>query len=257
MVIRGSFILSEIAFMFLQQPAPTGFELRFSVGPFPVEVHPLFWLVGLILVGQSAVSTNVGQPVANLLGAVGLMFVSILIHELGHSVAMAFYGIRSRIVLYALGGMAIPVGSRLGFSHKGMWDQVVIAFAGPLAQFLVLGLLLGAAMMGLAPSPGDPDDAAIVNWALLFWVAVFVNSVWPVLNLLPVLPLDGGRICQGILRMFQGHHQGDISTLWVSVIMGVMLAVFLIQAGFFFFGIFMVMITIQNFQTLQHGSGRW
>ncbi len=237
--------------MFLQDPAETGYEVRFKIFGVPVMVHPFFWLVALILVGNAAVSYRDGIVVLNVVAAVGVVFVSILIHELGHSVAMAWYGIPSRIVLYAMGGMAIPTSYGQKAFRRGLWDQIVIAFAGPLAQFIVLGLLfLMSAFVVIPPN-------AVVSLICVFNIAFFCNLIWPLLNLVPILPLDGGRICQGFTRILQGNYQGDITALWISVIAGVVLGVFAFQANFFLFGVLLIYITIQNFQELQQGSSRW
>lgn len=237
--------------MFLQPMGETGYELRFSVLGIPVMVHPFFWLMPLLFFGQMAVSQQDGIPIVNLVAAVAAVFFSLMVHELGHSIAMAFYGIRSRIVLYAMGGMAIPMNAAVGFSRRGMWDQVVISFAGPLAQFLLLGLLL--VVWFFVPIPPTP----VVSLSMVLVVLVFCNLVWPVFNLMPILPMDGGHICQGIARMVQGRYQGDITALWISVIAGVVLVVLAFQYGLFFAGIFLAMMTLQNFQELQQGGRRW
>ena len=87
--------------MFLfQEPPPTQYDLRFTVAGIPVRVHPLFWLIALLL-GAA------GDPL--LLPAwVLVIFVSILIHELGHALAFRRVGQDSRIVLHMAGGLTIP-----------------------------------------------------------------------------------------------------------------------------------------------------
>lgn len=228
----------------------TGFELRFRIFGIPVTVHPFFWLMALILFGNEVVSSRTGHPVLNLLGMLVIVFVSILVHELGHSALMAWYRIRSEIVLYAMGGYAIPVGGR-GII-RGLWDQVWISLAGPVAQFLLLGLIF-LWVWFIPPLP--PNN--FVSYATLVGVAVYCNLVWPIFNLLPILPLDGGRICQAFCRMFQGHFQGDITALWISIILGSVLVAMSFQYHCFNCGIFLIFLTIQNFQELQQRVGRW
>jgi stage IV sporulation protein FB len=228
----------------------TGYEIRFRIFGIRVTVHPFFWLMALILFGGSVVSVPDGHPVLNLVGMMAIVFLSILVHELGHSAMMAWYRIRSEIVLYGMGGYAQPIGGR-GIS-RGLWDQVLISFAGPLAQFILLGLV----WLFVAYVPPIPENG-FVSYASLVFVAVVCNLVWPIFNLLPILPLDGGRICQGIARMIQGHYQGDVTALWISIITGGVLIALSFQYGSFFTGIFLIYITIQNFQELQQRSGRW
>ncbi len=253
--------------MFLRQPSPTGYEIKFRIFGISVEVHPFFWIAGLIFVGQSAVTFSVGNKLVNLIAAMLIFFLSILIHELGHSIAMAFYGIHSRIVLYAFGGMAIPIGRLPGKFHNSMWDQIVISAAGPFAQFCVLGLiilsgLLGGVDFGLSRSfpfltfeyLGPPVIAGLSVW-LALWVAIFVNFIWPLFNLLPILPLDGGRICQGLCQIYQGNHRGVVASLWVSVVTGVFLVILLFQAQEIYMALFIGYLTYQSLQELQSGRG--
>lgn len=228
----------------------TGYEIRFRIFGIPVTVHPFFWLAALVLFGSGVVSVRDGHPVLNLFGMMAIVFVSILVHELGHSAMMAWFRIRSEIVLYAMGGYARPTGGR-GFS-RGLWDQILIAFAGPLAQFILCGMVW--LLANYAP-PVPPNS--YLSYRVLIGVALYCNLVWPLLNLLPILPLDGGHICQGFTRMIQGHYQGDVTALWISIITGGVLAVLAFQYQIFFGGIFLIYITIQNFQSLQQHSGRW
>lgn len=228
----------------------TGFEIRFRIFGIPVTVHPFFWLMALILFGNEVVTFPDGHPILNLLGMLVIVFISILVHELGHSALMAWYRIRSEVVLYAMGGYAMPVGGR-GIS-RGLWDQVWISLAGPVAQFLLLGLVY---LCDWSLPPVPPNN--YVSYYVLRLVAVYCNLVWPILNLLPILPLDGGRICQAFCRMFQGHYQGDITALWISIILGSVLVAMSFQYQLYASGIFLIYLTIQNFQELQQRVGRW
>src|SRR6516225_592395 len=96
-----------------------------------VRVHPMFWLV-TVLMGWA----NRDHGFAYLLLWVVCIFVSILIHELGHVVMGIVFGSRGRIVLYSFGGLAI--GSA---NVRNRWERIAVLFAGPCAGFLFLGLL--------------------------------------------------------------------------------------------------------------------
>ena len=67
---------------------------------------------------------------------IGVAFVSILVHELGHAVIMRRFGSNARIVLHSFGGLAIPEGS-LGFGRsyhrRSSNEQIYISLAGPFA----------------------------------------------------------------------------------------------------------------------------
>ena len=94
--------------MFLSEPKRTGYDLNFSLLGFPCRVHPAFFILPLLfgrsfVGGANPVNTGVG-----LVLIAALFFVSILVHELGHAIAFRRFGIDSRIVLYWMGGLAIP-----------------------------------------------------------------------------------------------------------------------------------------------------
>jgi Zn-dependent protease/tetratricopeptide (TPR) repeat protein len=155
------------------------FSLRFSLVGFPVVVEPGFWVV-MALLGFNAYA---GAPLFLALWlAVG--FVSILLHELGHAVAMRHYGSGAHIRLQAFGGVT--------FSDRpfGRWQQVAVSVAGPAAGFLLGGLVVLAAMQW-------PPRTALA--AALVGMLKFANFGWGLLNLVPVPPLDGGHVLQGVV----------------------------------------------------------
>lgn len=194
--------------MFLTEPEETQFDLRWRMFGIDVRVHPLFWVISIVM-GWSAME----QGVAYLLLWIGCGFISILIHELGHMVMGMLFGSSGYIVLYGMGGLA--VGSRqLG----KRWQRIAVSFAGPLAGFLFLGAIY-VALLVVSPERAE---------AVYFWVArllgmnvtiseaagaftrenslvvdglrnlTFINLIWGLVNLLPVYPLDGGQISRDV-----------------------------------------------------------
>jgi len=122
----------------LSEPGRTEFDLNFSFLGFDVRVHPGFFIIS-VLFGRGLVSgPDINTGVGVLMG-VGIFFVSILVHELGHSLAFRHYGLHSRIVLHWMGGLAIP---ETGFGQRqasmNNYQRIVVSLAGPIA-----GLLLG------------------------------------------------------------------------------------------------------------------
>lgn len=114
--------------MFLQAPAPTPYDLRFQILGFPVRVSAWFWLGVLMLGYQSAASLNNGLEDTSpgmlpiLLVWIACVFVSILIHELGHTLAYRRFHVGSSIVLYHLGGLAIPGGEQQPAANDFAYD---------------------------------------------------------------------------------------------------------------------------------------
>jgi len=121
-----------------------------------------------------------------LSGAVGL-FVSIVIHELCHSLVAKYYELPMKgITLFIFGGVA-----EMGASHKGRRLNFLMAIAGPISSFLV-----GFAfyLIRLAGGGGWPMEAAGVL-AYLSWI----NWLLAIFNLVPAFPLDGGRVLRSAL----------------------------------------------------------
>lgn len=144
-----------------------------------------------------------------------LFFVSILLHELGHSVVAlrAGIGIRS-ITLFIFGGLA-----QLEKEPEDGAAELRIAIAGPLVSFaLAAGFHLVAAVEGLAPAA-----AAVARYLAL------INLVLAVFNLVPAFPLDGGRI----LRAALWSHLGKSRATRIASRAGSLFAFFLIFLGVF------------------------
>ncbi|HEU6443795.1 MAG TPA: site-2 protease family protein [Gaiellaceae bacterium] len=123
--------------------------------------------------------------------ASGLFFVAILAHELGHAVQARRDGMEIEgITLWLFGGVATFKGN---FPSAGA--ELRIALAGPLVT-LVLGVILSAAAIALALPPAVDGVVA--------WLG-YINFILLAFNLLPALPLDGGRV----LRAALWHWRGD------------------------------------------------
>jgi Zn-dependent protease len=245
--------------LLFQSPPPTRFDLRFSLAGISVRVHPLFWLIALLLGSTGDLLTI---PLWIL-----VVFVSILVHELGHALAFRFYGIRSQIVLHAMGGLTIPEATPWG----GGWasvspspkQEIVISLAGPFAGFafavLVMagvtlsgGSLLTSRLFGILPLPLTAIMPFGGNLLSIFvTMLLFVNVFWGIFNLLPVFPLDGGQVTRNALIQFDPMG-GVRKSLWVSVIAGgvIALAGFLLMRSIyiaFLFGL----LAFQSYQSLQ------
>jgi Zn-dependent protease len=170
--------------------------LRFRLGSIPVEVHPSHLLVSVALglTFQPRLNSQdpsyYGQVFTHVLSWVVIVFVSVLVHELGHALASRAFGYRPSIALVWLGGHTQPNAPGPIPWHR----DVLLTFAGPL-----FGLLLAVAAWGLrnAVAGQSPGAYAFFNWMMI------ANISWTVLNLMPVLPLDGGRISTALaMRLF-------------------------------------------------------
>jgi Zn-dependent protease len=246
--------------LLFQVPPPTRYDLRFNLAGFPVRVHPLFWLIAVLL-GYS--SGNILQ----ILVWVVVVFVSILVHELGHALAFRRYGISSQIILHFAGGLTVPEstlwGSRWANVALGPNQNIFISLAGPGAGFLFAGiviagvLLTGGAviptrLLGFIPVPGFamlPFGGELLSMFVtaLLWVNIF----WGVINLMPVYPLDGGSVARDVLLQVDPV-DGVRKSLWVSVIVGALIAlVAFFLLGSLYMAILFGFLAFQSYQSLQ------
>ena len=126
--------------MLLSEPGRTQGDLFFTFFGNPVRIHPFFWLIAVFLGDWDAKWG--GSPVIPLLVWVVVLLVSIFCHELGHALAMQWYGFRPRIILYGMGGLAVPEGGP-GFVERRSETvrQVVISAAGAVAGFVVAAVV--------------------------------------------------------------------------------------------------------------------
>ena len=205
--------------------------IRFSIFGIPVLVHPFFWIT-LALIG-GALGANSPDAILRVCLFLLAGFVSILVHELGHALTARKFGARSEIVLQAFGGYAAYSGVRLTRPQGFM-----VTAAGPAVQ-----ILLGLVLMQIIPRLPEMSPFGVYFLHTLVWISI----VWALLNLLPVLPLDGGRMLDSIL----GPERIRI-TLWVTVIVASLLAIVSWRAtGRILMPIFMGMFAWQAWQALR------
>ncbi len=170
----------------------------------PVRVHwSLVALLGIATVGAGVLG---GWREALRQGFWwGLLFGLVLLHEIGHLVVARLLRVPvSSILLWPLGGFTavqLPAG-RFG-------AEFAIALAGPAVNLLIA---MGLSAMGIGGgslrSPGD-------RWG--FWSTLWLfNLLLGVFNLLPVFPLDGGRIMRSLLAMGFGEGRGTRLALRVG-----------------------------------------
>lgn len=261
--------------MFMQQPGESPYDLQFNFAGFQTRISWTFWLMSVVLGydlarNVDAVFMGTSPGVLPLLAIWALcIMVSIMIHELGHTIAFRLFGIESTILLYHFGGLAIPIGARIGGRSPGRLsskEDLIIAAAGPAFQIgsAILVTLLAAAfgyrvqMLAWLPGPladiadrfgGNAIDSAATFALVNFYV--LPSIFWGVLNLLPVLPLDGGRIAQSVIMMNGGalHH-----ARYLSVIASVFVAIYAFQSNQMFLGIFFIWMGIDNYQAINPGS---
>ena len=165
-------------------PAP--YDLRFSLCGIPIRVHPIFWLSSVWLAWSPG-------RLDVVLVRVLCIFLAILVHEMGHALMTRRFGWQPEIVLYILGGYATSM-------RHSTWKDIAVSAAGPGAGFLLyfafwfFAAPVYLSAQHLAPQLFGPETlgSELLLDAIKF--SLFINFVWNAVNLLPILPLDGGQI---------------------------------------------------------------
>jgi membrane-associated protease RseP (regulator of RpoE activity) len=254
------------------EPTHTAYDVRWTMFGIPVRVHPMFWLIALFM-GSDLMKAGVQY----LLIWVGCLFVSILVHELGHVWMGQAFGSYGHIVLYGFGGLAI--GSNQLLSR---WQRIAVSFAGPLAGFVFLGvvllglwawdpdgfpsiLLMIKDELGLPIRDDDfqPGMRLQSNLMLLFTIQnlIFINLFWGLVNLLPVWPLDGGQISREVCEEVSPEG-GVAQSLGISLVCAVFLSLHCLlrrfgyqllplRIGSVFAAILFAILAWQSYQLLQ------
>ncbi len=146
-----------------------------ALGLFPVLIPGLatgaYWLLGA--------------------SAAVLLFASVLVHELSHSLVAQARGLPvSSITLFVFGGV-----SNIQTEPEDPGQEFLMAVVGPVSSLILAGIFWALFTIIAAPAPVQ---------ALLFYLAV-VNLILGVFNLLPGFPLDGGRVLRAIIWGITGN----------------------------------------------------
>jgi len=183
------------------------FKCRFHICELfgiPLYVDITFLFILLMMVSNFG-SLDFGFAMALVLA------ISITLHELGHSLTARAFGYHTNdITLSLLGGCA----SLIALPQKA-WQELLTAIAGPAVSF-VLSIL---AYLVLRFSPIENQ------WLFDVLYGVYVmNMMLGTFNLLPALPMDGGRVFRSALRMFMTR----VKATYIAMVVGRTLAVALV-----------------------------
>jgi Zn-dependent protease len=233
--------------MIFAEPGETRWDLRFRLGSIPVRVRPFFWLGTLLLAGLGPL-----EPMGIALWVLAV-FVSILVHELGHALAFRYYGSQPRIVLHGMGGLAAAESGYGAQSHR---SSIVISAAGPGAQLLLAALIAGGLFAAGYQSPlfgavigrGEPIPNHLL--AIFVFDLLVINVGWALVNLLPVHPLDGGQIARDLFEM-RDADQGLRRSLWLSAFAGFAAGVIGLWLGSLYIGILFFYLGAMNVLVLR------
>ena len=259
------------------EPAPTQADLHFRVFGVPVRVHPMFWVMVLIL---RVSGSGPVDPLETVLW-VAVVFVSILVHELGHAFLQHRFGGHPRITLLGFGGLA-----SCDDCDRSPRSQILISLAGPVAGFLfavavVILVRASGHLITFMPTLHGRDLSALaargfdafVEQPLLFASAFFepfasrplnnvvgdllqVNILWGLINLFPIYPLDGGRIARELFSL-GNPRQGIIQSLQLSIGAAALLAIWGLTRQSFYTALLFGYLAYNSYQTLRAYQQRY
>jgi Zn-dependent protease/CBS domain-containing protein len=199
---------------------PSGIVIARPFG-IPVYVSPYWFIIAgvFIVIYANDLSNSLHGGTRYLVAAafVVLLYLSVLVHELSHSVVARGYGLPvRRILLYPLGGI-----SEIEREPQTPVREFLVSAAGP-----VLSLLLGAAGWGLAQVFTTGISGSLVRQLMM------ANIIVGVFNLLPGLPLDGGRMLRAVVwKITKRPATATIAAAWVGRLLAIALLVIPFYSG--------------------------
>jgi Zn-dependent protease len=240
--------------MLLGEPEPTQADLHFRLFGFPIRVSPYFWL-GILILKLSG--SNRVDP-ADAAIWVAVVFVSILVHELGHAFLQRHYGGHPWVTLYGFGGLASCADC-----NRRPRAQIVISLAGPVVGFLFAALIIAliaisghfvAFQLSWDPVLWIPYESRYLSIAVFY--LLFVNIWWGIINLLPVYPLDGGRVSRQVFFV-QNARMGILRSLQVSAIVASLVAVYALSGQDYYLCFMFAYLAYGSFQAARAEQQPW
>lgn len=200
-------------------------------GKIPIAIHPLFWLIALFI-GWMWTMSLVGSITCLL-----IILGSVLFHEFGHALTAMAFGQKARIELAAFGGFTYREGAKLSLPK-----EFLVVLNGPITGLI---LFVGAYLL--------QHFVVIENEALNFAVrfTMIANLFWTIINLVPVLPLDGGHLLSIILEAIFGF-KGIKMAIVVGLVISVVISIVFFAMGMFLVGALFLILTFESFRSLRY-----
>jgi Zn-dependent protease len=192
----------------------------------PISIHPFFWVFAVLFgffISKSLLGTFIW---------VGIIFISVLFHELGHALTSIIFKQKPKIQLIALGGMTSYEGKNLNYLK-----QFLIVLNGPI--FGIILFLIASAILYLNVFTNQIAIATLKNIQM-------VNLFWSIVNLLPILPMDGGQLLRIVLESIFKERGFKIS-LFIGFVFAFILALAGFAFRYYLFGAIFFLFAFQSF----------
>jgi len=207
--------------------------LKFSIGKIPVEVRSSHLLFSFILAFLFSQNAFIPPPVA-IASWVLVISLSVLVHELGHAGVSLSFGYQPSIVLVAMGGYTLTPAEK-----PIPWlKDIALTLAGPMAGYFL------AAFFGILASLVPGDNFVTLHY--VFRSFFLANMVWSTFNLIPMGPLDGGRIATILLTRLSPKH-GLLFAQVLGLLCGIPLLLWALMGKSVFMAVFVGMFMMRSF----------
>lgn len=195
-------------------------------GRIPITIQPWFVILALLIGFLSAGFVPALLAIWFLVVLVGVLF-----HEFGHALSAMAFGQKARIELNAFGGVTTRSGKDVA-----LWQDFVVVICGPLFGFALAGFSYSLYLV-----LGKPTD--YLGYAL--FVSSQANTFWSIVNLVPVSPLDGGRLLGIILEALFGSRGMRFNFLFGAAL-GSLLGLAAFQQNEPIMGLLLLMLSFES-----------
>ena len=214
-------------------PVNGGFE--FILAGVPVRVQWFFFLTAA-LIGFNFMNVPTFFAIF-----IGIVFVSVLLHEMAHAAVYRAYGVAPRILLQGFGGLTF--GRSLSSGR-----HVLVSVAGPATNLL---LSVSAYYAYLHVNTRSPE------LLFLLFETAQVNLFWAIFNILPIMPLDGGNATSSLLSVIFKRDMTPTARI-LSILTGALVIGYLLKVRQTYAALFIAYFVFLNFQALgSRGPGQF
>jgi len=185
----------------------------------PIKVHWSFLLLIALIAYLFFLKQLAINQLLNFVLLLFVLFVCVLIHEMGHAVIAKSLGIKAKdIVLSPIGGLA-----RIESMEKYPRKEILIALAGPLTNLILAALVFVYLFCSDAVSLSIQhrlDLEHLGSYSMVYFF-LYVNLLLCFFNLIPAFPMDGGRILRAVLSL----KYDSLKATYIASLIGKILAI--------------------------------
>ena len=197
-------------------------------GRIPIRIFPFFWIL-ILVIGWLNTSSPLGIATWGI-----IIFISVIIHEYGHALTALAFGQQAEIDLIGMGGVTKRSGPQLK-----KWQEFIIVLNGPCAGFILY--FLASMLFPLI----DADRFKHLSYAVE--VAKYINLFWSILNLIPIMPMDGGHLMRIALEGMFGF-KGLKIALIVSIVLAIAISLLFFFVQSLLGGALFLMLAFESYR---------